>query len=146
MEPAAAGAELYRQYMSAHDAWVADHDVRHPSFDTKSWRQTARDAGTLRDPAQDDNSGLGPKELERQDHGTSDEPATSNMDPQAVDDPPEFPGKPANPVNRNNPPAQDSRPMRADEVARMHRQTVVDISTTEYESDGITLRPRRCRF
>jgi hypothetical protein len=63
MEPAAAGAELYRQYMSAHDAWVADHDVRHPSFDTKAWRQTARDAGTLREAATDEG-GLGPVEIQ----------------------------------------------------------------------------------
>lgn len=59
-DPAAAGAELLRQYMSCHDAWLADRDVRHPSYDTKSWRDTARDAGTLRAT---DEGGLGPVEI-----------------------------------------------------------------------------------
>lgn len=71
MEPAAAGAELYRQYMSAHDAWVADHDVRHPSFDTKAWRQIGRDAGTLREAATDANAGLGPVTIQKR--GASDD-------------------------------------------------------------------------
>jgi hypothetical protein len=70
MEPAAAGAELYRQYMSAHDAWVANRDCRHPSFDTKAWRQTARDAGTLREAATDEG-GLGPVEIQKR--GASDD-------------------------------------------------------------------------
>ncbi len=65
MDPAEAGAELYRQYMSAHDAWVADHDVRHPSFDTKAWRQIGRDAGTLREPATDEATGLGPVYIQK---------------------------------------------------------------------------------
>ena len=73
MEPAEAGAELYRQYMSAHDAWVADSDVRHPSFDTKAWRQTARDAGTLRESATDEG-GLGPVEIQNKRKGMDNPP------------------------------------------------------------------------
>lgn len=91
MDPAAAGAELYRQYMSAHDAWLANRDVRHPSFDCKAWRIAARDAGTLREPvADDENTGLGPREIERTDHG--------------ADNPPPTPGTPRPPV-----PAADGR-------------------------------------
>jgi hypothetical protein len=95
--------------------------------------------------ARDDNSGLGPVTIQKR--GTpaaegQDEPATSNIDPQASDDPPEFPGKPANPVNRNNRPAQD-RALTVEEVARQHRQLVADTSKIELEPDGITVRVRK---
>lgn len=70
-DPAAAGAELLRQYLSCHDAWLADKEnVRHPSFDTKAWRQTARDAGTMREAATDEG-GLGPVEIQKR--GASDD-------------------------------------------------------------------------
>jgi hypothetical protein len=123
MEPAAAGAELYRQYMSAHDAWLADKDVRHPSFDTKEWRSVARDAGTLREPTADDaNAGLGPVEIERTDHGA---------------DNPDFEGKPANPTLGK--PAQDAaRAAEATEEARI-RQT----GSANLEGDLWAARVRR---
>jgi hypothetical protein len=89
MDPDAAAAELYRQYMSAHRAWEGDHDVRHPSFDTKAWRQAAHDAGTLI-PAQD---GMTPADyLEASAMGGVAGKAAG------TDNPPPTPGSPKSPV------------------------------------------------
>jgi hypothetical protein len=89
MPPDAAAAELYRQYLSAHRAWEGDHSVKHPSFDTKAWRQAAHDAGTLI-PAQD---GMTPAEyLEAS--------ATGGVAGKVAgtDNPPPTPGSPRAPV------------------------------------------------
>lgn len=89
------GAKLvaaYRGYRDLHDAGALAEDAEHPRDTVNNWLGTIRDS-----KATDENSGLGRVTIQKR--GTPNEE-------QALDNPPNFAGKPANPTLGK--PAQDS--------------------------------------
>lgn len=134
LDPAEAAQRLYDAYMAAHERYTTDPDGTegiHPSKDYARWKAVG---------ATDENTGLGPKELERTDHGADGDDEPDNYNPTGRDDPPGFAGKPADPKR-----AQDSAAAVMAEDDRIRLSGSADVEGQLWAARARRSHPARIR-